>query len=380
MRPTAFRLSAIVVLAVASLALAASNVSAAGDLSGCTLVPSEGTAPDPLGTILEAVTVSDGGDVWAVGSHVVGPVSSPFIQRWDGSDWSPQKLDLPEGPIGLSSLYDVKSFGPDDVWAVGSWMGEDPLVQHWDGKTWSAVVVPDLGGTEGILTGIDGTGPDDLWVVGQRRVDQQEHGVVLHGGLTGFQIVAPPDAAVLHDVAIRADGSPIVAGWQINADGWADAVIASRQGETWRAEQTPEKEEDNNVFLFGLAVHGGTTWAVGFVNASPDADVPVVFMRGPDGWTEPPEPDLGGSTRLVSIASDEAGTVAVGVVSANGSARAVAIRWDGQAWVAVPGAGAEPPDALAGVALDGSDIWAVGRAVVLGATYGVPSARVYSCG
>ena len=91
-------------------------------------------------------------------------------------------------------------------------------------------------------------------------------------------------------------------------------------------------------------------------------------------------PDLGGSTRLVSVASDDAGTVAVGVVSGNGSAQAVVIRWGGQAWTPVAGAGAQPPDALAGVALDGGDIWAVGRAVVEGATYGVPSARVYSCG
>lgn len=379
MRPTAFRLSAVVVLAVASFAIAASRVSASGDLAGCSLVPSEGTDPDPLGTIFEAVALDDRGDVWAVGSHVVGPISSPVIQRWDGSTWRTQKLDLPEGPIGLSSLYDVKAFGYDDVWAVGSWMGEDPLVQHWDGKAWSAITMPDLGGTEGILTGIDGTGPDDLWVVGQHRVDQQEYGVVLHGGLPGFQIVSPPDAAVLHDVAIRTDGSPLVAGWQINEDGFADAVVASRHGETWRNEPTPEKEEQN-VFLFGLAVHAGATWAVGFSNASPNGDSPVTFQRGPDGWTELPEPSLGASTRLVSVASDEAGTVAVGVVSDGGSARAVAIRWDGQAWAAVSGAGAEPPDALAGVALDGSDIWAVGRAVVLGATYGVPSARVYSCG
>jgi len=379
MRPTAIRSVLVIVLAVASLAIA-SGVSASGDLAACALVPSEGTTPDPTGTILEAVGVSGGGDVWAVGSHVAGPISGPVVQRWDGQTWTPQELDLPKGPIGLSSLYDVKAFGSDDVWAVGSWMGEEPLVEHWDGKRWSAITVPVLAGTERILTGIDGTGPDDVWVVGQHRVDDQEHAVVLHGGLTGLQIVAPPDAAVLHGVAIRADGTPIVAGWKINADGWADGVIASRQGETWSAEPTPQQEEDNNVFLFGLTVHGGTTWAVGFVNASPDADVPVTFMRGPDGWTQPPVPDLGGSTRLVSVASDDAGTVAVGVVSGNGSAQAVVIRWGGQAWTPVAGAGAQPPDALAGVALDGGDIWAVGRAVVEGATYGVPSARVYSCG
>jgi hypothetical protein len=79
------------------------------------------------------------------------------------------------------------------------------------------------------------------------------------------------------------------------------------------------------------------------------------------------------------VAADQRGTVAVGSVSAGGSSRAIALR-AANGWTAVSGAGSEPPDTLAGVALDGAAIWAVGRAVVVGATYGVPSARVYSCG
>jgi hypothetical protein len=380
MRPTALRLACALAAAVAALSLAATTVTAAGDLAACSLVASEGTDPDPLGTILEAVTVADDGDVWAVGSHVVGPISSPYAQRWDGDGWTKQQLDLPEGPIGISSLYDVEAFGPDDVWAVGSWMGEDPLVQHWDGTRWQAVAVPELAGTEGILTGVDGTGPQDVWISGQRRADGQEHAVVLHGGLGGFQIVPPPDAAVLHDVAIGADGTPVVAGWRIDeASGFAQAVIAARVGDTWRTEPTPV-QEGRNVFVFGLAVQGGSMWAVGFSNASPDGDTPVTYRRGPDGWTELPAPDLGPSTRLVSVASDRSGTVAVGVVSEGGSVRSVAIRSDGDAWSSVPGAGSQPPDALGGVAVDDGQIWAVGRAVVVGATYGVPAARVYSCG
>jgi hypothetical protein len=258
-------------------------------------------------------------------------------------------------------------------------MGDHALVQHWDGKRWSAVTTPSLGGSENILTGIDGTSSSDVWIVGQRRFDEQEHAVVLHGGLSGFQVIPPPDAAVLHAVAVRADGSPVVAGWRINDEGFADAVIASRAADTWRDEPTPEKEQQN-VFLFGLAVRRGTTYAVGFTNASPNGDSPITLRRSGSGWTELPEPDLGPSTRLVSVASDDAGTVAAGVVSDSSSSRAVAIRWDGDAWQPIPGAGSQPPDALAGVAVRGGKIWAVGRAVVVGATYGVPSARVYSCG
>jgi hypothetical protein len=70
----------------------------------------------------------------------------------------------------------------------------------------------------------------------------------------------------------------------------------------------------------------------------------------------------------------------VGQVSTEGLVRALALRADGAGWATIPGAGDQPPDALAGVSLDGDAVWAAGRRVVTGATYGIPSARVYSCG
>jgi len=377
MRPTPVRLFVILAASAALLAVAASGVFAAGDLSACTLVASEGTHPNPVGTILEAVDAS-GGQAWAVGGHVVGPVSSPLIQRWDGEAWTEQKLQVPPGPIGISSFYAVKAFSTSDVWAVGSWMGDDPLVEHWDGHRWSLVTVPSFGGTENILTGIDGTSSTDLWLVGQRQYAAEMHGVVLHGGTQGFQIVSPPDVAVLHDVAMLG-GQPLVDGWRIGSDGFAAPVIAARAGETWREEPIPA-EQGRNVFLTGIAVGtGGAAWAVGWSDDSPNGDTPVTYQRGAGGWTAVAVPDQGGPARLLSVAADQRGTVAVGSVSAGGSSRAIALR-AANGWTAVSGAGSEPPDTLAGVALDGAAIWAVGRAVVVGATYGVPSARVYSCG
>jgi hypothetical protein len=176
------------------------------------------------------------------------------------------------------------------------------------------------------------------------------------------------------------DGQPLVAGWRIGSDGFAAPVIALRVGETWQDEPLPA-EQGRNVFLTGLAVGtAGAAWAVGWSDDSPNGDTPVTYQRGAAGWTAVAVPDQGGSARLVSVAADQQGTVAVGSVSAGGSSRAVALRAANAGWTAVPGAGSEPPDTLAAVALDGASIWAVGRAVVVGATYGVPSARVYSCG
>src|SRR3954464_14554082 len=167
MRPIRFRSLVVGAVTVALLAFAASGVFASGDLSACTLVANAGITQNPVGTILEAVDAT-GGRAWAVGGHVVGPVSSPFIQWWDGKAWRAQHVEVPPGPIGMSSFYAVKAFSTSDVWAVGSWMGDDPLVEHWDGHRWSLVTVPSPGGTENVLTGIAGTTSTDLWLLRQR--------------------------------------------------------------------------------------------------------------------------------------------------------------------------------------------------------------------
>ncbi len=381
MRMTSFRLFAATALAVVSVGVAASGVFAASDLASCTFQPREGDAAEQLATIFESVTTTGANDVWAVGSHVVGGVSTAYAERYDGSAWTVQDLDLPTGPTSISSLYDVRAFGPDDVWAVGTWMGDIPLIQHWNGTAWSSIEPPELAGTERILTGIDGTGPDDLWVVGQHRVSNQEHGVVLHRTGTGWVVVAsPPEAAVLHGVAMLGPNAPLIAGWSIDAQGYGQALLATRSGDAWIREQVPAAA-GRNVFLMGVAVgQPGSAWAVGYSNDSPNGDAPVTLLRGADGWHDVAVPEQGGSVRLLSVATDAAGTVAVGQVSSGGLTRALALRAEGDGWASIPGAGAEPPDALAGVTIDGDAVWAVGKRVVVGATYGIPSARAYSCG
>ena len=381
MRPPLVRLVVAVALAVASIGVAASGVFAASNLAACTLQPTEGDAPEQLGTIFESVAATGPQDVWAVGSHVIGGVSTAYAERWDGAAWTVQDLHLPPGPTSISSLYDVTAFGPDDVWAVGTWMGDDALIRHWDGSSWSAEKPPALPGTERILTAIDGTGPDDLWAVGQQWLGEQMHGIVLHRTAAGWSVAAPPPgAAVLHGVAMLQPGVPLVAGWSVGKQGYAEALLAARETDAWTREGVPAAP-GRNVFLTGLVVgHPGAAWAVGFSNQGPNGDAPVALRRSGDGWRTVAVPDQGGSVRLASVATGDAGTVVVGQVSTGGLIRALALRADGESWTAIPGAGEEPPDALAGVTLDGDAVWSVGRRVVTGATYGIPSARVYSCG
>jgi hypothetical protein len=119
---------------------------------------------------------------------------------------------------------------------------------------------------------------------------------------------------------------------------------------------------------------------VGFSNDSPNRDTARTFQRAGDAWQEVSVPDLEGSARLVDVATDASSTAAVGQVLVGGINRALALRATDTGWQEIAGAGDNPPDTLSGVALQGGKVWAVGRGVVTGATYGVPSARIYACG
>jgi hypothetical protein len=388
MTAPSFRVLVATVIAVVAIGLSARGVFASGDLASCTLQQSEGDSPDNVGTILEATVAPGANDVWALGSHVSGPASTPWAQHWNGTTWTTAKLDLPEGPLSISSIYDAKAFSADDVWAVGSWQGDFPFVQHWDGKSWLAVQVPEMPGDERILTGIDGTGPNDIWVVGQRFDQGQEHAVVLHyDGATWSVIPPPPDAAVLHDVAMLGS-EPTVTGWSIGPTGFAQGMIATystqvtspANAQPWHLADVANDPREN-LFILGISsASPGGGWAVGFSNDSPNRDTMHTYHRTGDTWQEVPVPDVGGSARLVAVATDAQGTVAVGQVLLGGINRALALRATDTGWEEMPGSGDNAPDTLSGVALQDGNVWAVGRGVVTGATYGVPSARVYGCG
>jgi hypothetical protein len=179
-----------------------------------------------------------------------------------------------------------------------------------------------------------------------------------------------------------------VTGWSIGPQGFAHGVIASyakqvtspANPQPWSVADIPN-DPSENLFVLGIAsASPGGAWAVGFSNDGPNRDTVHTYHRTGDAWQEVPVPDLGGSAKLVAVATDAQGTVAVGQVLLNGINRALALRATDTGWQEVPGSGDNAPDTLAGVALRDGNVWAVGRGVVTGATYGVPSARVYACG
>ncbi|MDL4774252.1 MULTISPECIES: hypothetical protein [Thermomonosporaceae] len=121
--------------------------------------------------VLTAVSASDTGDVWAVGTLMGGGQVS---MHWDGRTWS-----LVDG-IADGSLADLRAVyaaAPGDVWAVGTGTNGVNQLLHGNGSTWQDATPPAMrqSGTDFHLSDITGTGPDETWVVGGYDVGDGSH-------------------------------------------------------------------------------------------------------------------------------------------------------------------------------------------------------------
>ncbi|CAN5139992.1 hypothetical protein BH20ACT24_BH20ACT24_12280 [soil metagenome] len=115
-----------------------------------------------IGYPLQDVSGTGPNDVWAVGARVIDNPKfvtfASFSEHWNGTRWV-RVDDLP-GQI----LNGVDAIAPDDVYAVGT-TGSSPLIVHNDGSRWEPVPTPDAD-EGGELFGVEEAAANDLWAVG----------------------------------------------------------------------------------------------------------------------------------------------------------------------------------------------------------------------
>lgn len=126
---------------------------------------------------LNAVTVIDSRDAWAVGLYITGDGArtdpQTLTEHWDGRAWS--VVPSPNQAGVESSLRAIVAANSHDVWAggrIGTYLPQAPLLLHWDGVSWSAISgAPPPSQTHGHwvgadLLGLSAGGPRDVWAVG----------------------------------------------------------------------------------------------------------------------------------------------------------------------------------------------------------------------
>jgi hypothetical protein len=239
----------------------------------------EVAVPD-IGQLTASVVIASD-DAWAAGNRTY--YGDAGAVHWDGQQWTEVAFAQPPAQQRLF-VDELASFGPDDVWAAGDLVSDDPAtegrgaVQHWDGEAWADVAVPDVPGTWS-LSDISGTAPDDLWAVGHVEGSPGQ-GVAVHwDGHRWTQVPVPRiDASPTQDVRLTSVAAPAAdevwaAGVRYSYDdGTSEPIMLHFDGHEWTRTQLPVRTGD----LTDLVRVGAQVWALGS----------VVLRYDGSGWQE----------------------------------------------------------------------------------------------
>ncbi|MEM6931162.1 MAG: hypothetical protein AAF602_29800, partial [Myxococcota bacterium] len=193
------------------------------------------------------------------------------VLEWDGTELV--RMDTPG--FGLQTIFGLWGETPDDVWAVGGFAGRDAFVWRYDGASWRTVDLPDdlpltERGEMPSLFKVWGRASDDVWIVGGL-------GTVLHWNGEALSVVPSGTTEALFTVA--GNDKDIVA-----VGGSAGGVVI-RGGVDGFEDETPA----GAPLLQGLTVDGRRTWIAG------ERGYAAVRRGGGDyksvelGFTEPPD-------------------------------------------------------------------------------------------
>jgi hypothetical protein len=270
--------------------------------------------PDADRALLEAVSGTPAGRVWAVG--ISG--DSTFILRWNGTDWA--RVQSPSPSNSTNDLSGVAAVSGTDAWAVGQFStpaGSRVLVLHWNGKHWARTAAP-APGSANELTAVTAISARNVWAVGTFSI----------GSLT-------------------------------------KTLIEHWNGARWARVPSPNPRNlTGDITLDGVTgISASNAWAVGTYFAGIGYKTLIEHWNGRT-WKLVTSPNPGTGNFLLSVTAKSANRAwAVGSTITGAAQKTLIVRWNGRSWNRVPSPSPGPGQAnqLSGVAaISGSGIWAVG--------------------
>jgi len=216
--------------------------------------------------LLDAVTVTRSGTVWAVGSNISGSL----IFKRSGSSWTPVATSLQVDLHGIT----VSSSG--QVWAAGDYY--DPglfnvgtAIVHLTASGWRQVPSPDPGqGNGSHLYGISAGPNGALWAVGyydDPNTDVPRSLTLRYTGGSWVQVTSRDpgtQADFLNAVAVGASGDVWAVGGYTGPNCERN-LVEHFTGGAWHVVKVPNRgscPNGTNAF-YGVAVAGGKVYAVG---------------------------------------------------------------------------------------------------------------------
>jgi hypothetical protein len=211
--------------------------------------------------LADVVAVS-ANDVWAVGSAFddARALDRPLIEHWNGAAW--KRVSTPDVGRGFAALTGVAAVGPNDVWAVGSFVkqrfgSEHSLILHWDGSAWTQVASPLRAQWDG-LTGVAAVASDDVWAAG----NGYRGAFILHFDGTTWAKAPGSDAAWLEDI-VAVGPNDVWAVGQGVFNGVYPTFTEHWDGVAWSEVPSPSTALDFNEFHAVSGSSPGDVWAVG---------------------------------------------------------------------------------------------------------------------
>ncbi len=123
------------------------------------------------GAVVNSIAIISDSDIWAVGRAGSLDFSNdrPFAMHFDGDTWTEVSVPSVEN-AHFHELNAVAAVAPDDVWAVGAFIGlgtlQQTLIVHFDGTAWSIVPSPNQGSSDNALFGVAVVSSNSVWAVG----------------------------------------------------------------------------------------------------------------------------------------------------------------------------------------------------------------------
>ena len=236
-----------------------------------TAVPSPHSANGEVLNSLKAISAKS---ILAVGAVLgAGNNRTPLVEHFDGTTW--KAVQVPR--IAGGELLDAAIVSPSDIWAVG-FDSSSVLTLHFDGKQWSRVAAP---GASAALHAVTAVSTNDVWAVGSQV---GESALIEHWDGSAWTIVGNPSDinSMLVDLSVISSTDIWAVGCTVTACGDAGGIplIEHWDGTQWNVNSAPIEDDGEN----GLAVLAFPSRHIYIGGFAFGTQGPIAFlMRGVEG-------------------------------------------------------------------------------------------------
>jgi hypothetical protein len=224
-------------------------------------------------------------DAYAVGDN--SSIPRGHLAHWDGTTWSSVTVPLPPNAPTNTTLNAISADGPDDVWAVGTFLNSatgqfDNFTIHFNGTAWAVVPMP----VNGSFDAIKANSPTDVWAVGDQGAVDSVNAVtaIAHFNGTAWSIVPSPSPGHFANLTGVTTSNAANNVWAVGSFAAAGSsnpqtLTLNWNGSAWSVVSSPNPTSFDNLNAVATSPGAAIVWAVGSTGQSGSFN-PLVLQNG----------------------------------------------------------------------------------------------------